>query len=757
MARVRISVRGVVQGVGFRPFVYRIATQNELNGYVRNLGDAGVEIVLEGQQDKIDSFLKDLESKKPPLARIYESTVVELLGQNQFEDFSIQQSSAKADGTGSVIPPDVAICDNCLRELRNPLDQRHDYFFITCTDCGPRYSIIEGLPYDREVTTMKQFSMCDQCGKEYEDPDNRRFHAQTIACPKCGPTAYLADSLGNYIQSSDPIREAGRLISRGLLVAVKGYGGFHIAASVMRDEPLERLRNLKHRKQKPFAIMARDLESVSIFAKITPNETDLLTSPMHPIVLLNKKSEYNLSSLVAPGLHNVGVMLPYTGLHHMLFDRVDDLAFTMTSANPPNQPVVSEDSEALSSLNETVDRFLFHNREIAQKCDDSVLRFHGSQPVFLRRSRGYAPAPVLLQCPSKSCVLALGGEENNTVCLFSGDKAFLSQHIGDVENLETRSFLQKAAEHLIHLTNSRVESVACDLHPRFVTTELAGLLAEKKEARLMQVQHHHAHVASLMAEHGLEEMIGICCDGYGYGSDGNAWGGEVLQCHDHLTEFERPGHLEEQPLPGGDLATRYPIRVAAGILDKANLAQEWLLKHSQDLPHGEEEVEVILKQLKTSRSVNTTSCGRVLDSVAALLEVCFERTYEGEPAMKLESLAYGGKDVLQMTPLLTDGVLNTTEMLVGIFENTHRHTKKDLAYSAHLYLARGLAEIAVSRARQEGIDMIGFTGGVACNILMTLKIKEAVESQGLRLITHNAIPPGDGGLSFGQAAVASRL
>ena len=757
MARVRIGVRGVVQGVGFRPFVYRIATQNELNGYVRNLGDAGVEIVLEGQQDKIDSFLKDLESKKPLLARIYESTVVELLGQNQFEDFSIQQSSAKADGTGSVIPPDVAICDNCLRELRNPLDQRHDYFFITCTDCGPRYSIIEGLPYDREVTTMKQFSMCDQCGKEYEDPDNRRFHAQTIACPKCGPTAYLADSLGNYIQSSDPIREAGRLISRGLLVAVKGYGGFHIAASVMRDEPLERLRNLKHRKQKPFAIMARDLESVSIFAKITPNETDLLTSPMHPIVLLNKKSEYNLSSLVAPGLHNVGVMLPYTGLHHMLFDRVDDLAFTMTSANPPNQPVVSEDSEALSSLNETVDRFLFHNREIAQKCDDSVLRFHGSQPVFLRRSRGYAPAPVLLQCPSKSCVLALGGEENNTVCLFSGDKAFLSQHIGDVENLETRSFLQKAAEHLIHLTNSRVESVACDLHPRFVTTELAGLLAEKKEARLTQVQHHHAHVASLMAEHGLEEMIGICCDGYGYGSDGNAWGGEVLQCHDHLTEFERPGHLEEQPLPGGDLATRYPIRVAAGILDKANLAQEWLLKHSQDLPHGEEEVEVILKQLKTSRSVNTTSCGRVLDSVAALLEVCFERTYEGEPAMKLESLAYGGKDVLQMTPLLTDGVLNTTEMLVGIFENTHRHTKKDLAYSAHLYLARGLAEIAVSRARQEGIDMIGFTGGVACNILMTLKIKEAVESQGLRLITHNAIPPGDGGLSFGQAAVASRL
>jgi hydrogenase maturation protein HypF len=751
MVRVKVRVTGIIQGVGFRPFIYRIAVKNSLKGYVRNMGDAGVEILIEGTEKAVNSFLKDLKEKKPPLTQIHEVITIELGGENEYTNFRIYESSKKAELSGSVIPPDIAICDECLKELRDENNPRYDYFFITCTDCGPRYTIIEGLPYDRENTTMRDFPMCSFCQSEYADPSNRRFHAQTVACPKCGPKAYLTTCEGKPIPSEDPIRDAGKLIAEGFIVAIKGYGGFHVAAATTKDEPLVRLRQVKHRRQKPFAIMARNLEAIKSFAEVSAKEAELLASYSRPIVLLKKSPNYYLSDLVAPGLHNVGVMLPYTGLHYMLFDSVYEPAFVMTSANPPNQPIVKDDSEALKTLGNIVDYFLFHNRRIAHRCDDSVMRLHGEKQVFIRRSRGYAPAPIILKEKAGKCVLALGGELNNTACILIGNKAFISQHIGDVENVETRDFLENASKHLIHLTNTKVDVVACDLHPKFTTTRLAHDLAKKNHWQLVQVQHHFAHVAALMAEHNIAEMVGVCCDGYGYGVNGEAWGGEIILGSRNSLEFKRIAHFEKQPLIGGDLAAIYPLRMAAGILHKKVRVEDWLMQNKQYFPHGENEVQLILQQLSRGLSLETSSCGRVLDALAAVLGVCYERTYEGEPAMKLESAALEGKDVLKLKPIINGDILNTTEMVLQIFENREKHTMADLAFSAHVYLAKGLATLAIEKALENNVKVVGFSGGVASNEIFTRIMRETVEAAGLRFLVHEAVPPGDGGVSFGQA------
>jgi hydrogenase maturation protein HypF len=753
--RVRINVTGIVQGVGFRPFIYRTAVKNGLAGYVRNRGDAGVEIVLEGNAQSIKNFMNDLTEKKPPLAQIDAAKSTALSGNNQYEKFTIYKSSEEAELSGSIIPPDIAICDECLAELRDPKNPRYEYFFITCTNCGPRFTIIERLPYDRENTTMREFPLCGYCLKEYNDSANRRFHAQTVACPECGPKVYLTTRTGELIQHKDPVREAGKLLSEGNVIAIKGYGGFHIAASTLKEKPLTSLRRTKHRSEKPFAIMAKNLEGIKSFAEVSSKEQELLSSSARPIVLLNKNQTYKLSPLVAPNLHNVGVMLPYTGLHYMLFDQVRDVAFVMTSANPPNQPIVKDNEEALKTLGGTVDYFLFHNRKIAHRCDDSVMRTHGNRQVFLRRSRGYAPAPIRLKAKSKRCVVGLGGELNNTACVLVEDKAFISQHIGDVENVETRTFLQQATHHLYHLTNCHAETVVCDLHPKFTTTALAKEMAEADGSQLIQVQHHHAHAAALMAEHNLEEVIGIVCDGYGYGSNGEAWGGEILFCTRESAKFERLGHLESQPLLGGDVASRYPLRVAVGMLAKAGVKVEpWLMQNSAHLQFGETEANLILGQLgRGVGTVETTSCGRVLDAVAAVLGVCYERSYEGEPAMKLESAAVTAKDTLNLKPILHGDILDTTYMLKSIFEKKEKLSKGDLAYSAHAYLAKGLASLAVEKALALSVKDVGFSGGAACNQILAKVMRKTVEDAGMRFLVHEAVPAGDGGISFGQAVV----
>jgi hydrogenase maturation protein HypF len=710
---------------------------------------------VQGEQQQIEHFITDLQNKKPPLARIYHTQITYGKDQKKLQKFTITKSTEKTELSGSVIPPDVAICDECLRELKSPTNPRHDYFFITCTDCGPRYTIIERLPYDRPNTTMHSFQMCPFCKSEYQNPLNRRFHAQTVACPKCGPRAYLTTMEGEPVEHEDPIREAGKLLEEGYIVAVKGNGGFHVATATTNDAPIGRLRKIKHRSQKPFAIMARDLETTKTFAQISAAEEKGLTSYIRPIVLLNKSKNYYLSDLIAPKLHNIGVMLPYTGLHVMLFDRVKEPAFIMTSANPPNEPIVTNNEEALEKLGEDVDYFLFHNRPIAHRCDDSVVRLHGSNLTMIRRSRGYAPEPIQLKNPMKTCTLGVGAEQNATACILLGDKAFISQHIGDVENIETLEFLRNTINHLVRLTNSKIEVVACDVHPKFSTTTLAQQFGTELNCPVVQVQHHYAHIAALMGEHNVDDMIGIACDGFGYGTDSKAWGGELLHCD--VTGFKRLGHLQEQPLLGGDLATRYPVRMATGILYQTVDISDWLLANSANLPHGRKEAKIILEQLeKGDVQTETTSCGRVLDAISAILGVCTERTYEGEPAMKLESVAIKGKDVLELEPKLEENVLNTTLLVKKVFEQRNKHSAADLAYSAQSYLARGLAQLAVEHAKALGVRSVGFSGGVAYNRHMASTIKQIIEKNGLRFFVHERLPAGDGCVSFGQAFAASQ-
>ncbi|HML02401.1 MAG TPA: carbamoyltransferase HypF [Candidatus Bathyarchaeia archaeon] len=752
--RAEIKVRGIVQGVGFRPFVYRLATTHALVGLVRNRGDATVEIILEGEKSQIKQFVAELRDKKPPLARIYSLTIRYLIDKDEFDEFSIVKSTEKTEFSGSIIPPDVAICEECLKELKDPTNPRHSYFFITCTDCGPRYTIIERLPYDRPNTTLNNFLMCDLCKREYEDPANRRFHAQTVACPNCGPRAYLTAKNGELIDKKDPIREAGKLLQEGNIIAVKGVGGFHVATSTTNADPIERLRKVKLRSQKPFAIMARDFETVRTFAEVNAEEERVLTSWVRPIVLLSKSGSYFLSDLIAPNLHNIGVMLPYTGLHIMLFDKVKEPAFVMTSANPPNEPIVTENKEALKKLGDLVDYFLFHDRIIAHRCDDSVVRMHGQRLTLIRRSRGYAPEPIQLAKKMKYCSLGVGAEQNATSCILLGEKAFISPYIGDVENIETLQLLKDTVSHMIRLTNSKIEVVVSDLHPKFSTTRLASELGTELSCPQISVQHHHAHIAALLGEHGISRVIGIACDGFGYGTDGQAWGGEILYCE--KAGFKRLGHLQEQPMPGADLATRYPARMAAGILCGTEDIADWLLSESSSLPHGKEEAEIILEQLEKRKITSkTTSCGRVLDAISAILGVCKERTYEGEPAMKLESVAKSGKDVLGLEPQLEGDTLNTTFLVKAVFERKNECRNADLAYSAQAYLAKGLAQLAVEHANRLDLENVGFSGGVSYNMQITMMIRKIVEENGLSFFVHEILPAGDGCISFGQALVGS--
>ncbi|MEM2910365.1 MAG: carbamoyltransferase HypF [Nitrososphaerota archaeon] len=761
MEKVRAEVRvsGIVQGVGFRPFVYRIAVKRGLKGFVQNLKDASVRIVVEGPEQNIKSFLDALVKEKPPLAHITKIDVSYSEPKNELAEFKILKSSEQSSVTGSVVPADVAICDDCVRELLNPTDRRFGYFFITCTNCGPRFTTILDTPYDRHNTSMRDFPMCRSCSTEYEDPLDRRFHAQTIACPKCGPRVYLTTNDGRLFECDDPIREATKLIDEGYIVAIKGNGGFHVATATTISEPIIRLRKVKHRRQKPFAIMAKDLKTVKSFAIVSSQEEALLTSPARPIVLLRKSEDYYLSDEIAPGLHNVGVMLPYTGLHLLLLLNSKEPAYVMTSANPPGEPIVTQNQEAYVRIGKDVDYMLLHNREIVNRCDDSVIRIVDGAVSHIRRSRGYAPEPIKLPHEYGKRVIALGGELNVAGCILMDDKAFLTQHIGDVDCVETYEFLKSAVHHLSKLIRVQPELIAHDLHPGFQTTRLAEELAERFGIATLAIQHHHAHVASVMTEHGLDEVVGIACDGFGYGSDGLAWGGEVLLCDNN--GYCRLGHLENHPMPGGDLAAKYPMRMAAGILFGSDLCEDWLFSNADKLPRGKVEAEIILKQIKNGRSVKTSSAGRVLDSVAAILGTCYERTYEGEPAMKLESAAIGGSDILGLKPEIKGKVLKTKCMVESIAEIVMKgpdsRKVRDLAFSAQNYLASGLAELALEIAAKEGIRSIAFTGGVAYNEQITATIRRKVETRGLKFYMNTKVPPGDGGLSLGQAVIASKV
>lgn len=746
MKAQKILTQGIVQGVGFRPYVYRLASDLNLNGYVRNLGNV-VEIIIEGE--KTDLFIKRLPEELPPIAKITTMNVEEI-DINEYEDFEIIESGDSYSGV-SVIPPDIAICDNCLEEIRNPKDRRYKYAFNACTDCGPRFTVIESVPYDRIRTSMDEFPLCGECLVEYKEPLNRRYHGEAICCGECGPQMAFYDGTSK-IDSENPIKLGADALKNGEILAIKGIGGTHLVVDAYNDEAVKELRKRLNRPNQAFAVMSKDLESVQNYAQLSEREIKTITSNKRPIVILKKNDNYPFPESLSPGLHNIGVMLPYSPMHYLLFDEGNIDTYVMTSANIPGEPMMIENEEIVNGVN---DYSLVHNRRILNRCDDSVIRFRNNELSFIRRSRGYTPEPYTINYDvNDSNVLALGPELDVTFSIAKDNIVYPSQHIGNTNKPKTLEFLKQAIKNMERITKiNEFDIIACDMHPHFFTTRLAHELAEKYDAEVMAIQHHHAHSIALANDHSLEEMIVITADGVGYGSDGTSWGGEIL--YTDVNNFERMAHLQPQLMPGGDVATKYPARMLASIL----CDEELVKNYSNYFKYGEREIKTIFKQLESSLNVGkTTSTGRVLDSMAVALEVCHERTYEGECSMKLESCAYYATEDLEIPYVIEDNNLNTSEILrnvVKLYQNGEK--KANVARAGQNAVAKGLAELAIQCADKKNISDIGATGGVFYNESITNTVKNHVENNGYNFIQHLNTCAGDGSVSLGQAIIAKKI
>ena len=821
METKQILVEGIVQGVGFRPFVYRIATEASLNGYVRNLGNV-VEIILQGSHQDMEEFLFNLQNKLPPIAKINNIETRDLNEEDEkfssYTDFTIKESADDFAGT-SVIPPDVAICDNCLEEINDPQNRRYKYPFNACTDCGPRFTVIEKVPYDRDNTTMEDFPLCDECEIEYTNPLDRRYHAEAACCEDCGPSLKLLKNTGGdgdsaiEIDCEDPLKETARLLDEGKILAIKGIGGTHLVANVKIKETVDLLRQRLGRKSQAFAVMSPDIETIKTFAVMSKEEEKTLKSKERPIVILKKSEDYDFADSVSPDLHNIGVMLPYAPLHHLLFNETDTPAYIMTSANVPGEPMMITNEEIVKNLSKIADYYLVHNRRILNRCDDSVVRFRNDELAFIRRSRGYTPEPYDLSGKytylneefDNLNILALGPELDVTFTIIKNSKAYVSQHIGNTNKYRTYQFLKEAIEHMMQITKTdSFDLIACDMHPQFFTTQLAREYAEKYDCPLIQVQHHHAHGVSLINDHVLNktdldektsaemeisqdyeksellensgEMIIIASDGVGYGDDGGAWGGEIL--YTDIKSYKRMASLMPQKMPGGDLCTKYPARMLAAILSNPNSdyerdkygeenVQELMERNYLDaFPHGKMEIASLFKQIERNLNVGiNTSTGRCLDSIAAALNICHERSYEGEAPMKLESAAFNylkmnDSDKLNDYPIIIKDhddrrVLDTTAILRYVIDKLEEGEDIGrIAAAGQEAVSIGLAKIAIEAARDCGIDTVGVTGGTFYNEAITAHIKDCIENAGLKFIQHTNSCPGDGSVSLGQAIVA---
>ena len=821
METKQILVEGIVQGVGFRPFVYRIATEASLNGYVRNLGNV-VEIILQGSHQDMEEFLFNLQNKLPPIAKINNIETRDLKEEDEkyddYSDFVIRESADDFAGT-SVIPPDVAICDNCLEEINDPQNRRYKYPFNACTDCGPRFTVIENVPYDRDNTTMEDFPLCDECEIEYTNPLDRRYHAEAACCEDCGPSLKLLKNTGGdgdsaiEIDCEDPLKETARLLDEGKILAIKGIGGTHLVANVKIKETVDLLRQRLGRKSQAFAVMSPDIKIIKTFAVMSKEEEKTLKSKERPIVILKKSEDYDFADSVSPDLHNIGVMLPYAPLHHLLFNETDTPAYIMTSANVPGEPMMITNEEIVKNLSKIADYYLVHNRRILNRCDDSVVRFRNDELAFIRRSRGYTPEPYDLSGKytylneefDNLNILALGPELDVTFTIIKNSKAYVSQHIGNTNKYRTYQFLKEAIEHMMQITKTdSFDLIACDMHPQFFTTQLAREYAEKYDCPLIQVQHHHAHGVSLINDHVLNktdldektsaeieisqdrekaellenprEMIIIASDGVGYGDDGGAWGGEIL--YTDIKSYKRMASLMPQKMPGGDLCTKYPARMLAAILSNPNSdyerdkygeenVQELMERNYLDaFPHGKMEIASLFKQIERNLNVGiNTSTGRCLDSIAAALNICHERSYEGEAPMKLESAAFNylkmnDSDKLNDYPIIIKDhddrrVLDTTAILRYVIDKLEEGEDIGrIAAAGQEAVSIGLAKIAIEAARDCGIDTVGVTGGTFYNEAITAHIKDCIENAGLKFIQHTNSCPGDGSVSLGQAIVA---
>ncbi|HJX37182.1 MAG TPA: carbamoyltransferase HypF [Anaerolineae bacterium] len=749
----KIHVTGVVQGVGFRPFVFQLAQALGLTGWVANTS-AGVDIEVEGLPEALLQFLRGLETKAPPLARIERVTATDGPS-NGYQQFEIRRSVAQ-EGEYQLISPDMATCPDCLRELLDPADRRYRYPFTNCTNCGPRFTIIEDIPYDRPLTTMRDFVMCPDCQREYDDPLDRRFHAQPNACPVCGPRLTLADEDGVPISVGDEISAVVRLLVEGHVLAIKGLGGFHLACDATSETALRRLRERKGRSAKPMAVMIATIDETKSHCLVSPEEERLLTSSQCPIVLLRWKGESGVCRLVAPGHRYLGVMLPYTPLHHVLLREIGR-PLVMTSGNFSEEPIAINNEEAVSRLKGIADYFLLHNRDIYARYDDSVWMVAGHRPQPLRRSRGYAPFPISLPSRARQ-VLACGTELKNTFCATKDRYAFLSQHIGDLENLETLEHFEISIDLYRRLFRLEPEVVAYDLHPDYLATRYARGL--ETSAELVPVQHHHAHVVSCMVDNGVEEpVIGVALDGTGYGTDGQIWGGEFLVAD--YRGFRRVGHLEYVPLPGGEAAIRRPYRMAVAHLYSL-LGDEGLqsaVRYLGDL--DAHELEIIRQQIDGSINTPlTSSCGRLFDAVAALLGFGGETSYEGQAASELEMRAYDGDGgegypftIAESEPALTiqlsapwQAILD--DLAAGVPGGT-------IALRFHNTVARMVVEMCRRVAEETGLEKVALSGGCFQNRLLLAGTEKGLEEAGFEVLTHHQVPCNDGGVSLGQAVIAN--
>ncbi|GAA4488289.1 carbamoyltransferase HypF [Rhodococcus olei] len=755
--RRRLIVRGVVQGVGFRPFVAGLARELRLGGYCGN-DDAGVFLEIEGPAADLDEFARRLHVDAPPLAVLTDVRGATRAPRGEC-DFRIVESH-RAAGARTLVPPDVATCADCLRELHDPTDRRHRHPFVNCTHCGPRYTVITDLPYDRPATTMARFPMCPTCAREYADPTDRRYHAQPICCPDCGPRIFAEHDGVRVDGDTNVLIAVQSAIAAGAIVAVKGLGGFHLVCDATDPDAVARLRGRKHRPAKPFALMAPDVAAVAGLCDLSAAERDALTAPARPIVLLRARRGAAVAAAVAPGLDELGVMLPYTPLHHLLFapvpghdGRVPRL-LVATSGNLSGEPLCTDNAEARGRLAAIADLFLMHDRDIAVPCEDSVVAVSGGAEVPLRRSRGYAPMPVLLQQPGP-VVLAVGGEVKNTFCLTRQDFAFCSAHLGDMGTVDSRRAFEASVARLTALHRVAPEVVVADAHPGYATRQWAERYCAERDLDLVMAAHHHAHVASLLAEHGRlgTAVLGIAYDGTGYGCDRTVWGGELLLVGPDPMRADRVGHLRSFPLPGGDVAVRTPARVALAVLREAGIGD------GDDLPParalGADERALVESQLSTGVGcVRTTSAGRLFDAAASVLGVRHRISYEAQAAIELEALARSASTATELPWSLDGDLLDWAGTFAGLADGVrHGIPAADLAASFHHALAAGTARLAARAADAAGVHTIGLTGGVFQNRLMLADVRTRLQDSGFEVLTHRRVPPNDGGLSLGQAAL----
>jgi hydrogenase maturation protein HypF len=748
----KIQVQGIVQGVGFRPFVYQLAKRCHLKGSVANTGN-GVQIHVEGQPTQLETFVRAISNESPPLSKITHIDVEDAPFAH-CPSFDIVHSRAADPGLRStLISPDVAVCNDCLKELFDPGDRRYRYPFINCTNCGPRYTIIEDVPYDRPKTSMGRFIMCRQCQAEYDNPMDRRFHAQPNACRDCGPQVGLLDALGRPVLCADPIEQAISLLTDGRLLAIKGLGGFHLAGDAANQKTVTALRRRKGREEKPLAMMVRDLDRVSAIARLSESEIECLSSPQRPIVLLEKRHPVPVAHAVSPDNRCFGVMLPYTPLHHLLMNG-PYIALVMTSGNVSEEPIAIHNDEALDRLGGIADYFLVHDRDIYLRSDDSILRCAAGEARLIRRSRGYVPVPVFLKQPQPQ-IMALGAELKNTVCLTKEDRAFLGQHVGDLENMATLGFFQETLEHLQRILDIDPTIVACDRHPDYLSTRFA---MEQRSLPVVAIQHHHAHIVSCLAENRVEgPVIGLAFDGTGYGDDGTVWGGEVLVAD--AKGYERAAHLDLVGMPGAAAAIREPWRMAVAYLHATfgdRFRERQIPIFSRTDPAA---VDAVVKM--AAARVNTpmtSSLGRLFDGVAAMAGIKSRVAFEGQAAMALEMAAarhpagtypweWTDDSVfrLRIEPIIS-GVVSDIEGGVGVGVMSRRF---------HDTLAAAFCDVCTRIAKERGIWKAALSGGVFQNTLLLETMAPALEARGFDVYTHRLVPANDGGIALGQAVSAA--